>query len=188
MVCSKILNTLRYAWLDEYEAVDSSDIRDALNCSLQIAVYLCSRDYMGRDYFIQETYGCNTNNRISQRRPIILNSLHRAQTSTPLALLHAATSLDNARLSQTLAYHLSPPRLRITQLDLCRHRKDRSEQYPRRVRKPDRANLELSLLLGAFGVLVSFSTRMRVGLFLVNAVEYVNAEKIKMAECESKCC
>lgn len=74
---------------------------------------------------------------------------------------------------QPLAEHLPSRNLRLAQLQLRRHRQHRRQQYPRRIREPNRAYLELPLLPCALDVVRGSG----IGGFLVHAVEDVYAIK-----------
>ena len=81
-------------------------------------------------------------------------------------------SRENTKSLKPSTKRLSPPHLRPTQLNLRRHRHDRRKEYPRRVREPNRANLELLLLFRAFSALVCKCRRGR--RLLIDAVEHIH--------------
>lgn len=72
--------------------------------------------------------------------------------------------------SETLAEILTSRNLDFAQLDFCRHRHHRSQQYPSGISQANRADLELALLPFSLGI----HNIGRVGLFLIDSVEDID--------------
>lgn len=107
----------------------------------------------------------------SQRTSRLYRSLaSRLQCST------AALFVDIRRRSQALTKHLPSRDLRPAEPDFRRHCEEGGHKDASRVRQPDRADLELALLLRALGVRPG-----AVMSLLVDAVEHVHAESTASA-------